>query len=263
MLRFVDHEVAQDVQQGGGIQQADDELGLALGIHAEALPHLVVRVGQHRLPLEVGAFRRPHGGEDRPEAAVAHAQQVVMEQLGRAGAGPLRPGLLVPAQLPHRQGLPFVSQGGRLGLHDHQGNAVDEEHQVGDDHALVVVLVPPFGLGLSRTASAQPELGGDNELVESAFRMVEIEEAGGAGVGTAGDVHGHVHAVGEVLVDGLVTGHAHGVHVLQVEDDPLGLLVCHPFVEPQQRRLEPPFEQYLPLRLAFRRQLLPGNVGPP
>ena len=92
--------------------------------------------------------------------------------------------------------------------------------------------------------------------------MVEIEEAGGSCSGATGDVHGHVHAVGEVLVDGLVAGHAHGVHVLQVEDDPLGLLVGHPFVEPQQRRLESPLEQHLPLPTTLRCQDFRGHVGP-
>ena len=188
---------------------------------------------------------------------MAHAHQVVVEQLGGAGASPLGPRLLVAAQLAHRQGLPLVGQGGRLGLHNHQWDAVDEEHQIGDDHSLVVVRIFPFGLSLSRAAPPYPELGSDHELVEPTLAVVEVEETGGAGVGATGDVHGHIHSVGEVLVDGLVAGHAHGVHMLQIEDDPLGLLLGHPLVEPQQRRLQPPLEQRLSLPTALRRQRFP------
>ena len=108
---------------------------------AEPLPDLVFRVGQHRLPLEVDVLRR-------------------------AGTVPLRYRLLVAQQLANRLGLPDVHQGGRLGFHDHQRDAVDEEDQVGDDHALVVFL---FVLSLSKGAPADPELGCDHELVESAF----------------------------------------------------------------------------------------------
>ena len=43
--------------------------------------------------------------------------------------------------------------------------------------------------------------------------------------------------VGQVLVEELVGHHAHGVVVLQLKDDPLGLLAGHPLVEPQKRRL--------------------------
>ena len=72
-------------------------------------------------------------------------------------------------------GLPHVEQGGGLGFHDNQGDAVDEQHQVGDDHALVVLRAAPL------VAAADAELVGDDELVEAAIRVVEVEEADGAG----------------------------------------------------------------------------------
>ena len=136
---LVDHEVAQDVQQRRRGQHPHDELGLALWLHAEALPHLVLRVRRHRLPLEVSVLRRAHGGVGRAGPAVGDAEQVVVEQLGGAGAVPLGPGLLVAAELPHCLGLPHVLQRRRLGLHHHQRDAVDEQHQVGLDNPLVVL----------------------------------------------------------------------------------------------------------------------------
>ena len=138
-LRLVDHIVAQDVQQRGRRQQPNDQLRLPVRLDAKAPPHLVLRVGQHRLPLDVGVLRRAESGVGRRGPAVGDAEQVAVEQGGRAGPVPLGPGLLVAAQLAHGLGLPHIQHGRRLGLHHHQRNAVDEEHQVRLDHALVVL----------------------------------------------------------------------------------------------------------------------------
>ncbi len=161
---------------------------------------------------------------------------------------PLRPRLLVAAELAHGLGLPYLQQRRRLGLHHHQGDAVDEQHEVGDDHALVVLRAAPL------VAAPDAELGGDDELVEAALRVVEVEEADGARVPPARPVHGQGHPVGQVLVDGLVAGHAGGVDVLQIEDDPVRLRLGQPLVEPQQRPPQTPLEQHLPLVGALRRQ---------
>ena len=172
---------------------------------------------------------------------MGNAEQVVVEQLWRTRAAPLRPRLLVPPQLAHRLGLPDLQQRRRLRLHHHQRDAVDEDHEVGDDHALVVLHAAPL------VAPADPELGGDDEIVEAALRVVEVEEARDARLPTPRSVDGEGHAVGQVLVDGLVSGHARRVHVLEPEDGPLGLLLRHPFVQPQQRPPQPALQQHLSL----------------
>ena len=97
-----------------------------------------------------------------------------MEQRRRAGAGPLGFGLLVAAQLADGLGLPHVHERRRLGFHHHQRDAVDEEHQVGDDHTLVVVEVALL------VAAQHAELRGDHELVQAARRIVKVEEPDGA-----------------------------------------------------------------------------------
>ena len=180
-----------------------------------------------------------------------------MEQLGGAGAVPLRPSLLVAAELAHRLGLPHVHERRRLGLHHHQRDAVDEQQQVGLDYPLVVL-----GVALL-TAAPHPELGGDDELVEPALGVVEVEEADVAGVLPARGAYGQGQAEGQVLVDGLVAGHADGVDVLQLEDGPLDLLLGQPVVETQQGGPQPPLQQDIALLAALRRQLLAGRVGPP
>ena len=65
-------------------------------------------------------------------------------------------------------------------------------------------------------APADPKLRGDDELVEAALRVVEVEESDGARVPTAWPVHGRSHAVGQGLVDLLVAGHARRGDVLQL-----------------------------------------------
>ena len=140
------------------------------------------------------------------------AKQVVVKQLRRAAPVPLRSRLLVAPQLAHRLGLPHVQQRRRLGLHHHQRDAVDEQRQVRFDDSLIILVTRAF------VAPADTELRSHNELVEAALRVVEVEEADGAGIAAARPVHSQGHAVGQVLVDGLVAGHARGVDVLQVED---------------------------------------------
>ena len=92
--------------------------------------------------------------------------------------------------------------------------------------------------------------------------MIEVKEADGARVSAARDVDAERHAVGQVLVNGLVASHAGGVDPLQLEDDPLGLLLRHPLVEPQQGAPEPCLQQHLALVAALRRQRVAGHVGP-
>ena len=92
--------------------------------------------------------------------------------------------------------------------------------------------------------------------------MVEVEEADGAGGPPLRRIHRQGHAVGQVLVDGLVACHAGGVQVLQFEDDPVRLLLRHPLVETQQSGPQPPLQQHLALVAALRRQRLTGHVGP-
>ena len=256
LLRLVDHEVAQDVQQRRRGQHPHDELRLALRLHAEPLADLVIGERSHRLPLEVGVLRRAHGGVGRGGSAVGDAEQVVVEQLGGARAVPLQPRLLVAAQLAHRLGLPYVHERRRLGLHHHQRDAVDEQRQVGLDNPLVVL-----GVAFLTTAP-HPELGGDHELVELALGVLEVKEADVAGVLPAPGVDRQGQAEGQVLVDGLVAGHADGIDVLQLEDGPLCLLLGQPVVETQQGVPQPPLQQYLALAAALRRQRLPRCVGP-
>ena len=95
----------------------------------------------------------------------------------------------------------------------------------------------------SRSSSSGPsrslprrtrDWGGDHELVETALRMVEVEEADVARVPPPGPIDVQGHPEGQVLVNGLVAGHAHGVDVLQLEDDPVGLSHGEPLVEAQE-----------------------------
>ncbi len=60
-----------------------------------------------------------------------------------------------------------------------------------------------------------------------------------------------VGTVGQVLVDGLVAGHAGGIDVLQLEDDALGLRLRQLLVQPQQCLAQPPLQQHLPLVAAL------------
>ena len=76
------------------------------------------------------------------------------------------------------------------------------------------------------------ELGRDDELVEAAIGMIKVEESDDARPSPARSVDVHGHAVRQVLVDCPVACHARGVDVFQLEDDPFGLLLRHPFVEP-------------------------------
>ena len=82
------------------------------------------------------------------------------------------------------------------------------------------------------------------------------------GCPAARDVDAERHAVGQVLVNGLVASHAGGIHPLQLEDHPLGLLLRHPLVEPQQGAPEPCPQQHLTLIAALRRQRFPRDVRP-
>ena len=93
--------------------------------------------------------------------------------------------------------------------------------------------------------------------------MLEVKEAHGARVPAPGPIHGQGHPVGQVLVDRLVAGHAGGIDVLQLEDDPVGLGLGQPLVETQQGGPQPPLQQHFPLAAPFRRQGLPRRVGPP
>ena len=139
LVRLIDHEVAQYVQQCRRGQKPHDELRLSLWLDVEPLPHLVLGVRGHRLPFEVGVFRRADGGVGRPGTAVGDAEQVVMEQFRGSGTMPFRPCFLVSAKLSHCLGLPHVHQRRRLGLHHHQRDAIDEQHQVGLDNPLVIL----------------------------------------------------------------------------------------------------------------------------
>ena len=59
-------------------------------------------------------------------------------------------------------------------------------------------------------------------------------------------VHGQGHSVGKVLVDDLVAGHAGGVDVFQLEDDPARLALGQPIVKTKQGGPQPPLQQHLP-----------------
>ena len=256
-LRLVDHIVPEDVQQDRRGQHSHDELVLSLRFHPELLPHLVVRVGRHRLPLEVGVLRSVQRGVGRGGPAVGHTQQVVVEELRGSPALPLWPRLLVAAQLPNRPGLPDVHQGRRLGFHHHQGYTVHEEDQVGNDQPLIVLGTVPLA------APAHPKLGGDHELLETALGVVEVEEADGARVPPPGAIDVQGHPEGQILVDRLVAGHAYGVDVLQLEDNPVGLSHGEPLVEAQEGGTEDTVEQHLAFTAPLHRQGFSGHVGPP
>lgn len=72
-----------------------------------------------------------------------------------------------------------------------------------------------------------------------------------------------VGTVGQVLVDGLVAGHAGGIDVLQLEDDALGLRLRQLLVQPQQCLAQPPLQQHLPLVAALGRQRCARHIRPP
>ena len=162
-LVLEDDVVAQDVDQDRGIEQAGDEPRLPLGRGAEAALELALGEGLDRLPAGVGVLGRAQGAEGGIGAAVGDAQQVRVEEFGGAGALPLRPGLLVATQLLDRLVLPDLQQRRRLRLHDDEGDAVHEEHEVGLDDALVVLA---GAAGAALAAAAYPELRGDDVLVQ-------------------------------------------------------------------------------------------------
>ena len=164
-----------------------------------------------------------------------------MEELRGSPALPLWPRLLVAAQLANRPGLPDVQQGRRLGLHHHQGDAVHEEDQVGNDQPFIVLQTGPL------VATAHPELGGYHELVEATLGVVKVEEADDARVPPPGGVDGQGHPEGQILMGRLVAGHAGGVDVLQLEDNPVGLDLGEPLVEAEQGSPQATLEEHLSL----------------
>ena len=258
----VEHDVvAQNVEEDRGIEEAANEPRLPFGRRAKSALELPLGKRLDRLPAGVVVLGCAQGAEGSVRAAVGEAQQVCVEQLGSAGAVPLRPGLLVAVQLFDRLGLPHLQQRGRLRLHDDEGNAVHEQHQVGLDDALVVLADAP---GAALVAAAHTELGGDDVLVEpdAGLRMVEVEEADGGGLLAPAAVDGERHAVREVLVDGLVAREAGGVEVPKVEDDALRLVLGHPRVEPHEGGREPPLKEHVALVVALCCQLRAGHVGP-
>ena len=157
--------------------------------------------------------------------------------------------------------LPHLQQRGRLRLHDDQGDAVHEQDEVGLDDPLVVLAGAP---GAAFAAPTHAELRGDDVLVQphAGLRVVEVEEADGGRLLAAAAVDGEGHAVGEVLVDGLVAREAGGVEVLEVEDDALRLVLGHPLVEAHERSREPPMQEHVALVVALCRQRLAGHVSP-
>ena len=254
-------EVPQDVEEDGGIEQAGDEPRLPLGRGAEATLELALGEGLDRLPASVGVLGRAHGAEGGIGAAVGDTQQVRVEELGDAGAVPLRPGFLVTVKLPDGLLLPDLQQRGRFRLHDNQGDAVHEQDEVGLDDALVVLAGAP---GAALPAPTHAELRRDDVPVQpdAGLGVVEVEEANRRRLLAAAAVDGEGHAVGEVLVDGLVAREAGGVEVLQVEDDALRLVLGHPLVEAHERSREPPMQEHVALVVALCRQRLAGHVSP-
>ena len=92
--------------------------------------------------------------------------------------------------------------------------------------------------------------------------MLEVEEAHGGRLLAAAPVDGERHTVRQVLVDSLVACQAGGINPLQVEDDPLRLIVGHPRIETFESRYEPAGKQHIPLVVALASQHLAGDVGP-
>ena len=60
--------------------------------------------------------------------------------------------------------------------------------------------------------------------------MFEIEEADSTSLPAPGAIHRQGHPVGQVFVDLLVAGHADGIDVLQIKNDPFRLCAVHPLV---------------------------------
>ena len=112
-------------------------------------------------------------------------------------------------------------------------------------------------------APPNPELGGDHELVESGTGMVEVEEPNAPSLTPSITVDLERHPVGQVFVNLLVASHAETFKVLEIEDDPISLLLGHPLVEAQKSSPEPPLQQHLSLRALLSRQPVVGHVGPP
>ena len=171
---------------------------------------------------------------------------------------PLWFGFLVAAQLPDGLALPLLHHRRGFGLDDDQGDAVDEEDQVGLDYLLVVLGRGAF------VGSADAELGGDDVLVEAdvGLGMIEVEEADGRRLLASVAFDREGHAVGEVFVDALVAAQAGLVDLAEVEDNPLGLVFGHPLVEAQEGGGEAVFEDDFALVGALVGQGFAGDVGP-
>ena len=174
---------------------------------------------------------------------------------------PLRTGLLVAVQLLDCLLLPDLQQRRQLRLHDNEGDAVHEQHEVGLDDALIVLAGAQCS---ALAATTHPELRGHDVLVQSHARlwMFEIEEAHGGRLLAATPVDGEGHAVRQVLVDSLIASQPSGINVLQIEDGPLRLVVGHPRIQTLESRREPTGQQHIPLIVTLLRQRLPRHIRP-
>ena len=171
-------EVAHNIQQVRWIQYPGDQ-GLLAGktLHAQVGGDLGRIEGMGILPFLVMAIVRADGTQARRLEASGDQELGVTEELLRpfrladpswvgagaswVGAGPLAL-IAVAQELCDGMGERVLAVGA-LGLHDDQGNAVDEEYQVGDD-------VIAARRGPDRIDA---ELVDDEEVV--ALRVLEVE----------------------------------------------------------------------------------------
>ena len=174
--------------------------------------------GVRLLPFEEEPLRCADGAVDGPLAAGRDEDLRRLEQLRRPLVLPARAGLLVAVELLDRFGLPGVADGGALALDDHERQAVDEHHDIGDDVLL---------------RAEHPVLAGDEPLV--ALRLVEVEEPDGVALASVAAVLLQGDAVGEGGVEGLVGfGEAGGGNSGHGLDGPGEVGLGEPGVQPEE-----------------------------
>ena len=92
--------------------------------------------------------------------------------------------------------------------------------------------------------------------------MLEIEEADCTDISTAATLQGQWQSIGEIFVNRLVAGDAHGFNVFQFKDRSFGIGFGHPLVEPEQCSSQSVFQQDAAFAMALVCKLRTGYVGP-
>ena len=180
-------EAPHDVEKVPRLQQPVEQDVLRGRRAPELLAEPLHGQGIRLLPFEEEPLRGADGAVDGALAAGGDENLRRLEQLRRPLVLPARAGLLVAVELLDRFRLPGVADGGALALDDHEREAVDEHHDIGDDLLL---------------RSKHPVLAGDEPLV--AARLVEVEEPDRVALAPVAAVLLQGDAVGEGGVERLV-----------------------------------------------------------